>query len=140
MRDTVAIAREARIGAEFGLAELLHQLAEGAVIAHPHEDVAVARRKHRIRNEVRMFVAGERRRFAMEEIVCGVRMHDRETGFIECGLEELTLAGSGAFRQRHQNTGRGIKPRRHVDECDANAGRAALRPIRSRPSGRPWTE
>src|SRR5258708_36459141 len=61
----ILVAREARIGAEFRLADLLAQLAEGAVIADAGEDVAVAGRKDRIRHEIRVLLSRELRRISM---------------------------------------------------------------------------
>src|SRR5450631_216772 len=74
--DAVLVARKTGIRAESGLADLLAELAEGAVIAYADEDVVGARREDRIRHEVRMLVAGQRWRLAMHEIIRGMRVHD----------------------------------------------------------------
>ena len=107
--DAVLVAGKARIGAEFGLADLLGELAEGAVIADADEDVVGLGREDRIGHEVGMLVAGQRRRLAMHEIIRGVRMHDGETGLVQRGFQELAMARTLPLRQRHQNADRGIE-------------------------------
>ena len=124
--DAVLVARKAWIGAEFGLADLLGELAEGAVIADADEDVVGAGRKDRIRHEVRMLVAGQRRRLAVHEIIRGVRMHDGEAGLVQRGFQELAKAGSLSLRQRHQDTDRRIEPGGDIHQGNADPHRAAL--------------
>src|SRR5271167_1064576 len=87
--NAVLVAGKARIGAEFWFADLLGQLAEGAVIADADEDVVGLGRKDRVRHEVGMLVAGKARRLAMHEIIRGVRMHDGEAGLVQRGLQKL---------------------------------------------------
>src|SRR6185437_14749398 len=91
--DAVLVAGKAYIGAELGLADLLGELAEGAVIADADENIGGPRREDRVRHEIRMFVAGEPRRLAVHKIIRGMRMHDGEPGLVECRFEKLPETG-----------------------------------------------
>ena len=125
--DAVLVAGKARIGAEFGLADLLRQLAEGAVIADADEDIVGPGREDRVGHQVGMLVAGQARRLAVHEIIRRMRMHDGEAGFVQRGFEKLPDAGFLPLRQRHQNADRGVKPGGDVDQGNADPHRPALR-------------
>ena len=125
--DAVLVAGKARIGAEFGLADFLGELAEGAVIADADEDVVGPGREDRVGHEIGMLVAGQARRLAVHEIIRGVRMHDGEAGLVQRGFEKLAEAGALPLRQRHQDADRGVKPGGDVDQRNADPHRAALR-------------
>src|SRR5437899_980827 len=81
--DPVLVARKTNVAAEFRFADLLAELAEGAVIADADKNIGGAGRENRIWHEVGMLVAGELRRLAVHEVIRGVRMHDGEAGFIQ---------------------------------------------------------
>src|SRR5262249_1796160 len=87
--DAILVGGQTGIGAEFGLADLLAEFPKGPVIADADEDVVGPRREDRIRHQIRMLVAGELRRAAVHEIVRRMRMHDRKTGLVQRGFEEL---------------------------------------------------
>ena len=72
-----------------GLPISLRQLAEGAVIADADEDVVGPGREDRVRHQIGMLVAGQRRRLAVHEIIRGMRMHDGEAGLVQRGLQKL---------------------------------------------------
>src|SRR5436190_5958379 len=63
--DAVLVARKTHVAAELSFADLLAELAEGAVIADADKDIGGAGRENRVGHEVRMLVAGELRRLAM---------------------------------------------------------------------------
>ena len=56
MAMRLLVARKARIGAEFGFADLLGQLPEGPVIADADEDIGGPRREDRIRHKIGMLL------------------------------------------------------------------------------------
>src|SRR6266481_8771343 len=57
--DAVLVARKTNVAAELRFADLLAELAEGAVIADADKDIGGAGRKNRVGHEVGMLVAGE---------------------------------------------------------------------------------
>ncbi len=67
--DSVLVARKTNVAAELRFADLLAELAEGAVIADADKNIGGAGRENRVGREVGMLVAGELRRLAVHEIV-----------------------------------------------------------------------
>ncbi|OIQ67266.1 hypothetical protein GALL_511540 [mine drainage metagenome] len=71
-----------------------------------------------------MFIAGELRRPAVHEIIRGMRMHDREARFVQCGFEKLSQARSLPLRQCHQDANRRVKPGGDIHQGNADPHRA----------------
>ena len=94
--DPILVARKTGIAGQFGFADLLTELAEGAVVADADEDVVGAGRKDRVGGQVGMLVAGELWRLAMHEIVRGMRVHDGEAIPVSSVVVHLGYAGKGS--------------------------------------------
>src|SRR5215471_1246354 len=114
-----------RIAVEVRLFERAAQRMPLSVTTNPDIDEAVGCREHAHRRRKRMIVTGLLRNLMVDQVACGLEIHERDLCLQQRTLDPLAFARALALGERDQNAGCGIKAGGDVGDGNTRAHRTS---------------